>query len=214
MDTKTAERAEKLIDRAEAMTLLSTKAMSYWSMIKFVFQIPLILTSSTMCILNSFDDGKGNMRVPNVVVNGTSVLLISMQQQMKVSEKYELFKKLSGEYLAIAHTLEGPYRSSSGDYYRAYENYLKFFGAYYSKRASPVSFQEWLKSQIFCIDLVNIDSEQIFANSGNALIIEIEYSYNAGSVSAGKTFKFICNLLYDKMLSIQHSENKAILNLT
>ena len=107
-----------------------------------------------------------------------------------------------------------PYRSSSGDYYRAYENYLKFFGAYYSKRASPVSFQEWLKSQIFCIDLVNIDSEQIFANSGNALIIEIEYSYNAGSVSAGKTFKFICNLLYDKMLSIQHSENKAILNLT
>jgi hypothetical protein len=107
MDTKTAERAEKLIDRAEAMTLLSTKAMSYWSMIKFVFQIPLILTSSTMCILNSFDDGKGNMRVPNVVVNGTSVLLISMQQQMKVSEKYELFKKLSGEYLAIAHTLEG-----------------------------------------------------------------------------------------------------------
>ena len=87
MDTKTAERAEKLIDRAEAMTLLSTKAMSYWSMIKFVFQIPLILTSSTMCILNSFDDGKGNMRVPNVVVNGTSVLLISMQQQMKVSEK-------------------------------------------------------------------------------------------------------------------------------
>ena len=107
MDTKTAERAEKLIDRAEAMTLLSTKAMSYWSMIKFAFSIPLIVTSSAMCILNSFDDGKGHMRVPNVVVNGTSVLLISMQQNMKVSEKYELFKKLSGEYLAIAHTLEG-----------------------------------------------------------------------------------------------------------
>ena len=107
MDTKTAERAEKLIDRAEAMTLLSTKAMSYWSMIKFLFQIPLIVTSSAMCILNSFDDGKGNMRVPNVVVNGTSVLLISMQQQMKVSEKYELFKKLATEYLAITATLYG-----------------------------------------------------------------------------------------------------------
>ena len=107
MDTKTAERAEKLIDRAEAMTLLSTKAMSYWSMIKFAFSIPLIVTSSAMCILNSFDDGSGNMKIPNVVVNGVSVLLISMQQNMKVSEKYELFKKLSGEYLAIAHTLEG-----------------------------------------------------------------------------------------------------------
>ena len=46
MDTKTAERAEKLIDRAEAMTLLSTKAMSYWSMVKFAFSIPLIVTSS------------------------------------------------------------------------------------------------------------------------------------------------------------------------
>ena len=46
------------------------------------------------------------MKIPNVVVNGTSVLLISMQQNMKVSEKYELFKELSGEYLAIAHQLE------------------------------------------------------------------------------------------------------------
>ena len=106
-----------------------------------------------------------------------------------------------------------PQRHYSGDYMLAYEQYLKFFGAYYSKRASPVSFDEWLHAPVFCFDLVNIDSEQIFQNSGNALIVEIEFSHYAGS-TATKNFKWIANLLYDKQLSISHSDNKAILNLS
>ena len=86
------ERAEKLYDKCECMALLCSKANQRWSLIKFIFQLPLILTSSVMCILNSFDDGKGNMKIPNVVVNGVSVLLVSYQSNLKVAEKCELFK--------------------------------------------------------------------------------------------------------------------------
>ncbi len=39
------ERIEKLLSKSEAMVLLCSKTSGYWSMIKFVFNIPLVLTS-------------------------------------------------------------------------------------------------------------------------------------------------------------------------
>jgi hypothetical protein len=60
-----------------------------------------------MCILNSFErDGESNMRIANVVVNGCSVLILSLQNNLKVPEKVELFKNLSNQYLTLAHAIE------------------------------------------------------------------------------------------------------------
>ena len=101
------ERSLKLFDKCECMSPLCQKSCNHWSFVKFIFQIPLILTNSIMCILNSFDDGKGNMKIPNVVVNGVSVLLISYQSNLKVAEKVELFKQLSNQFLQLAHEIEG-----------------------------------------------------------------------------------------------------------
>tara|TARA_Y100000389_G_scaffold171324_1_gene178932 strand:+ start:3647 stop:4327 length:681 start_codon:yes stop_codon:yes gene_type:complete len=101
------ERLTILLDKCEAMSVLCQKTTLHWSFIKFAFQIPLILTSSVMCILNSFDDDKGNMKIPNVVVNGTSVLILALQNNLKVPEKVELFKSLSNNFLQLAHQIEG-----------------------------------------------------------------------------------------------------------
>ena len=99
------DRVIKLLDKCEAMSLLCSKAASYWNVIKISFQIPLIFTSSIMCILNALEDH--NMKLPNIIVNGISVLLLSMNNQMRVNENLELFKKLSDEFLQLAHTIEG-----------------------------------------------------------------------------------------------------------
>ena len=101
------ERMSMLLDKCEAMSVLCQKATQHWSLIKFAFQIPLILTSSVMCIMNSFDDDKGSMKIPNVVVNGASVLILALQNNLKVPEKVELFKSLSNNFLQLAHQLEG-----------------------------------------------------------------------------------------------------------
>ena len=101
------ERLNMLLDKCEAMSVLCQKATQYWSFIKFSFQIPLILTSSIMCILNSFDNERGNMKIPNVVVNGASVLILALQNNLKVPEKVELFKNLSNNFLQLAHQIEG-----------------------------------------------------------------------------------------------------------
>jgi len=101
------DRAKKLYQKCECMSLLCQKACNHWSLVKFIFQIPLILTSSVMCILNSFSDNNNNMKIPNVVVNGVSVLLISYQSNLKVAEKCDLFKMLSNQFLQLAHEIEG-----------------------------------------------------------------------------------------------------------
>ena len=101
-------RIQQLLDKCEAMSILCNRANEYWGIIKTAFQIPLILTGSVMCILNSFDDGKTtDMKIPNVIVNGLSVLLLSYQNQLKVVEKVETYKSLTNSFLLLAHQIEG-----------------------------------------------------------------------------------------------------------
>jgi hypothetical protein len=100
------ERATRLLEKCSAMSLLCTKATANWNFIKMCFQMPLILTSSAMCILNSFDNNNGNMKIPNVVVNGVSVLVLALQNNLKVSEKVEAFKNLSNQFRTLANSIE------------------------------------------------------------------------------------------------------------
>lgn len=100
-------RIQQLLEKCESMSILCNRANEHWSFIKTIFQIPLILMGSIICILNSFDDNKGSMKIPNVVVNGISVLLMSYQNQLKVPEKVEIFKSLSNNFLQLAHQIEG-----------------------------------------------------------------------------------------------------------
>ena len=88
------------------MVLLCSKASGYWSMIKFAFNIPLVLTSSAMCIINSISEDANEVKVPNVVVNAISVLIISLNNSIKASEKCDLFRRLSQQFLLLAGQIE------------------------------------------------------------------------------------------------------------
>lgn len=96
----------KLLDKCECLTLLTTKAYTYWSMIKFLLNLPLVFTSSAMCIINSISTDSEKMKIPNIVVNACSVLLMSLLNSIKPAEKFEQFKKLSQQFLTLSHDLE------------------------------------------------------------------------------------------------------------
>ena len=96
----------KLLDKCEAMTLLCTNASSYWSFVKFCFNIPLVLTSSTMCIINSISEDANAVKVPNIVVNAVSVLIMSLNNSIKPAEKFEIFKKLSQQFMVLSQDIE------------------------------------------------------------------------------------------------------------
>jgi len=96
----------KLLDKCEAMTLLCTKASSHWSLVKFCFNIPLVFTSSAMCIINSISTDANNVKVANIVVNAISVLIMSLSNSIKASEKLDLFHRLSLNFMSLSCEIE------------------------------------------------------------------------------------------------------------
>jgi hypothetical protein len=100
------ERIEKLLSKTEALVLLCNKANGYWSMVKFAFNIPLVLTSSAMCIINSISEDANEVKIPNIVVNAISVLIMSLNNSIKANEKCDLFKRLGQQLLLLAGQIE------------------------------------------------------------------------------------------------------------
>jgi hypothetical protein len=96
----------KILDKCEAMTLLCTKGASHWSLVKFCFNIPLVLTSSAMCIINSISEDATKMKIPNIVVNAVSVLIMSLNNSIKASENFEVFKKLSQQFMVLSQEID------------------------------------------------------------------------------------------------------------
>jgi len=98
---------DKLLDKREAMTLLCTKACTYWSMVKFSCNIPLVLTSSAMCIIHSISEDANSMKIPNIIVNAISVFIMSLNNSVKASENFECFKRLSEQFMILSQEIEG-----------------------------------------------------------------------------------------------------------
>lgn len=128
---------DKLLDKAEAMTLLCTKASSYWSMVKFCFNIPMVLTSSAMCIINSISEDANEIKIPNIVVNACSVLIMSLLNSIKPSEKFELFKKLSQQYMLLSQDIE-----MLEDTDEDYKNKLNILSMKFDNLIQDTSFEE------------------------------------------------------------------------
>ena len=106
----------KLLDKCEAMCMLTSKASTHWSFIKFCFNIPLVITSSAMCIINSVSDDANTVKIPNIVVNAISVLIMSLNNSIKASEKCDLFRRLSQQFLLLAGQIENDNEITDSDF--------------------------------------------------------------------------------------------------
>ena len=100
------EKLHKLLDKAECMVLLTSSACNYWSYIKFLFSIPLVLTSSAMCIINSISEDANAVKIPNIVVNAVSVLIVSLNNNIKASEKCDAYRKLSQQFMNLSQEID------------------------------------------------------------------------------------------------------------
>ena len=102
-----------------------------------MFNIPLIFTSSAMCIINSISTDANTIKIPNIVVNAVSVLIISLNNSFKASEKVEIFKKLSQQFLALSHDLEAlDYEDSD------YKNKLLILDHKYNDLLININFED------------------------------------------------------------------------
>jgi len=100
------EKIDKLLSKSEALVLLCSKAGGYWALIKFCFAIPLVLTSSAMCVINSISDNAEDVKIPNICVNAVSVLIMSLNNSIKASEKCDLFRRIGQQLLLLTGKIE------------------------------------------------------------------------------------------------------------
>ena len=100
------EKIDKLLSKSEALVLLCSKAGGYWSFVKFCFAIPLVLTSSAMCIINSISEDANEVKIPNIVVNAASVLIMSLNNSIKASEKCDVFRRIGQQLLLLTGKIE------------------------------------------------------------------------------------------------------------
>jgi hypothetical protein len=59
-----------------------------------------------MCIINSISEDANSVKIPNIVVNAVSVLIMSLSNSIKASEKFEIFKKLSQQFMFLSQEIE------------------------------------------------------------------------------------------------------------
>ena len=93
-------------DKCFIYNILCDRSASYYSNIKNIINLPLIISSSIMTILNSGSFNSEDMKIPNITLNAMTVLLMSLTNNFKVVEKNSQFKNLSLKYLELLHYIE------------------------------------------------------------------------------------------------------------
>ena len=93
-------------DKSYIMGVLCQKSFEHFNFIKSICNIPLIIISSAMAILNSSAFDCNEMKIPNVVINSLTAMIVGIINNFRVNEKEGNFKQLSLKFMKISHTIE------------------------------------------------------------------------------------------------------------
>ncbi len=120
----TERKLHILKSKAEALSLTCNLANIYWSRVKMCFNIPLVLTSSVMAIINSITENGNDLKLYNIIVNSVSVLIISLNNSIKASEKADNLKKISQSFLLLVSEIENDEKKDLHVYNIKYDNLI------------------------------------------------------------------------------------------
>jgi hypothetical protein len=121
---ETERKLHILKSKAEALSLTCNLANIYWNRIKLFFNIPLVLTSSIMAIINSITENGNDLKLYNIIVNSVSVLIISLNNSIKASEKADNMKKISQAFLLLVSEIENDDKKDLHSYTIKYDNLI------------------------------------------------------------------------------------------
>lgn len=95
-------------DKCFIMTILCSKSESFFNSINTIFTIILVLTSSILAIGNSYhkDEGNHKLRLINISINFITILIVSLNNQLKISQKMSEFKVKAQSYNKLTHNIE------------------------------------------------------------------------------------------------------------
>ena len=93
-------------DKSYVMNVLLTKSYERYAFIKQITNIPLIISSSAMAIVNSSSFSGDEVKLPNIIINSLTALTISLIGNFQINQKEMLFQNLSSKFLKLCHQIE------------------------------------------------------------------------------------------------------------
>lgn len=94
-------------DKSFVTSILCNQSQEHYSFVKSLVNIPLILSSSVMTILNSLSETSStDMKYANIVLNATTATILSLIGNFKISEQETNFKTSAIKFNKLTHRIE------------------------------------------------------------------------------------------------------------
>jgi len=92
-------------DRSYIMAQLSQESSNFYSILRTIINMPIIITSSIMTIINSSFEAE-EVKIPNIILNASTSLILALMNNLKMSEKIGHFRNLNLKYTKLLHIIE------------------------------------------------------------------------------------------------------------
>ena len=98
---------ESYRDKAYITSILCSQSAEHFSFLRSIINIPLILSSSTMTVLNSMSEGNDNkMKFANIILNAWTSLILSLVGNFKLPEQNTNFSQIQVKMNKLCHQIE------------------------------------------------------------------------------------------------------------
>ena len=98
---------ESYRDKAYITSILCSQSAEHFSFLRSIVNIPLILSSSVMGIMNSLDEGNNNnMKICNICLNAWTSLILSLVGNFKLPEQATNFSQIQVKMNKLCHQIE------------------------------------------------------------------------------------------------------------
>jgi hypothetical protein len=98
---------ESYRDKAYITSILCSQSSEHFSFLRSIINIPLILSSSVMTVLNSMDEGTNNrMKIYNIILNAWTNLILSLVGNFKLPEQATNFSQIQVKMNKLCHQIE------------------------------------------------------------------------------------------------------------
>lgn len=93
-------------DKSLIVAILAKRSYEFFSTIKSFVNVPLILSSTSLAILNSASLTGEQMKIPNIIINSITGLTLAMISNFKITEKVTVFQNVSTKMNKLNHRIE------------------------------------------------------------------------------------------------------------
>ena len=106
MNEKAVKTLQDYRDKAYVSNILCQLSCEFYTLIRQIINVPLILSSSIMTVMNSWSFNENELKIANIVLNASTSLLLSLTGNFRISEKIGSFRALGLKYNRLCHLIE------------------------------------------------------------------------------------------------------------